>query len=257
MCESILVVCVRESLFSCLCESVSAVCVIAFHTCVWEVILNNVPDGPSYVSMPAIHRQCSWVTSLLQAQFFNFHFRFWSWSHIDILLAVGASSPLKEKWTVKISSSRKNGLKHLHSFSLQPAQVPCLCLCLICQETIAVMKISNLKQHYDMEHNNSAETFPQNSEVITAKINALKSSYQAACRILVTSMTQQQKATECSLKNVVLFNHFNLSKWKWNFISVHTVLNEKDIFTHTHTHTPLLYSMPFQLTGIWAQAADN
>ena len=44
------------------------------------------------------------------------------------------------------------------------------------------------------------ETFPQNSEVRTTKINALKSSYQAASRILVTSMTQQQTATQCSLR---------------------------------------------------------
>ena len=36
-------------------------------------------------------------------------------------------------------------------------------------------------------------TFPQNSEVRTTRINALKSSYQAASRILVTSMTQWNK----------------------------------------------------------------
>ena len=64
------------------------------------------------------------------------------------------------------------------------------------------MKISNLKQHYEMKHRNFEETFPQNSEVRMTKMNALKSSYQAASRILVTSMTQQQKATECSLRVV-------------------------------------------------------
>ena len=78
---------------------------------------------------------------------FNFHFSFWSISHVYILLAVGASSLLKEKRTVKIGNSRKNVLKHLHSFSLQPAP-----MCLICQETIAVMKISNLKRHYETKH---------------------------------------------------------------------------------------------------------
>ena len=40
---------------------------------------------------------------------FNFHFRFWSSLHID-----GENQQIK-----------KNGLKHLHSFSLQPAQDPC------------------------------------------------------------------------------------------------------------------------------------
>ena len=73
-------------------------------------------------------------------------------------------------------------------------------MCLICQETIAVIKISNLKWHYEMKHRNFEETFPQNSEVRTTKINALKSSYQTASRILVTSMTQKQKATEFFLK---------------------------------------------------------
>ena len=34
--------------FSFLCESVSIVCIRAFHMCLWDVILNNVPDGPSY-----------------------------------------------------------------------------------------------------------------------------------------------------------------------------------------------------------------
>ena len=63
------------------------------------------------------------------------------------------------------------------------------------------MKISNLKRHYETKHRNFVETFPQNSEARTTKINALKSSYQAASRILVTSMTQQQKA-ECSLRDL-------------------------------------------------------
>ena len=69
-------------------------------------------------------------------------------------------------------------------------------MCLICQETIAAMKISNFKRHYETKNRNFEETFPQNSEVRTTKINALKSSYQAASRILVTSMTQQQKANK-------------------------------------------------------------
>ena len=110
---------------------------------------------PVPVSMPTIHRQLG--HSLLQVQFlsFTFHFRFWSSSHIYILPAAGASSLLKEKWSVKICNLRKNVLKHLHLFSLQPAP-----MCLICQETIAVMKISNLKQHYETKNKNFEEPFP-------------------------------------------------------------------------------------------------
>ena len=99
---------------------------------------------PGPVSMPTIHRQLG--HSLLRAQL---SLVFWSSSHIYILLAVGASSLLKEKRTVKTGHSRKNVLKHLHSFSLQPTH-----LCLICQETIAVMKISHLKLHYEMKNRN-------------------------------------------------------------------------------------------------------
>ena len=65
------------------------------------------------------------------------------------------------------------------------------------------MKISNLKWHYEMKHRNFEETFPQNSEVRTTKMNVLKS-YQAATRNLI-SMTQQQKATECSLRDKKLY----------------------------------------------------
>ena len=42
-------------------------------------------------------------------------------------------------------------------------------------ETIAVMKMSNLKQHYETTHRNFEETFPQNSKVRTTKMNALQS----------------------------------------------------------------------------------
>ena len=115
---------------------------------------------------------CQWYTdnvllghSLLRAQFLTFIFIFWSSSHIDILLAVGAkiawkwsvpSSLFKENWTVKIGSLKKNGLKFAFILRLTSTRS----MCSICQETIAVMKISNLKRHYEMKHRNFEETFP-------------------------------------------------------------------------------------------------
>ena len=57
----------------------------------------------------------------------------------------------------------------------------------------AVMKISNWKRHYETKRMSFKETFLQISEISTTQINALKSSYQAASRILVTSMTQWNK----------------------------------------------------------------
>ena len=53
-----------------------------------------------------------------------------------------------------------------------------------------MMKISNFKRRYETKDRNFVETFPQNSEISTTQINALKSSFQAASRILVTSVTQ-------------------------------------------------------------------
>lgn len=50
-------------------------------------------------------------------------------------------------------------------------------------------KISNLKRQYETKHRHFEETFPQNSEVRTTKINALISSYQAASRILVITQS--------------------------------------------------------------------
>lgn len=86
------------------------------------------------------------------------------------------------------------GLNNLHSL-----------MCLICQETIAVSKSSNLKRCYEIKYRHFEDTFPQNSEVRATKINALKWSCQAASRLLVASTTQQQKATESSFRVIERF----------------------------------------------------
>ena len=57
------------------------------------------------------------------------------------------------------------------------------------------MKSGNFKLHNETKHSYFEETYPQNSELRTTKIKELKSSYQATSRIIVTSMTQKQKAT--------------------------------------------------------------
>ena len=113
----------------------------------------------------------------------------------------------------------------------------------------AVMKISSLKWHYEMKHRNFEETFPQNSEVRTTQINALKSSNEAASRILVTSMTHWNKMCDWSdghkvgrqtkrgniqlciliyvqMEMTFYLVHISLVSLVHNFI----VLNEKDIF---------------------------
>lgn len=64
------------------------------------------------------------------------------------------------------------------------------------------MKISNLKQHYEAKHRHSEEAFPA---IRTTKINALDSC-RTASTILVTSMMQQQQATENSYRVVWIFD---------------------------------------------------
>ena len=55
----------------------------------------------------------------------------------------------EEEWTEK------------SAFVLPPTSTKRMCL--VCLETIAVMKISNLKWHYETKHRHFEETFPQNS----------------------------------------------------------------------------------------------
>ena len=65
-------------------------------------------------------------------------------------------STIQEEWTEKLA------------FILPPTSTwP---MCWICQ-TIAVMKISYLKRHYELKHGNFEETFPQNLEVRRTKMN--------------------------------------------------------------------------------------
>ena len=102
---------------------------------------------PRLVSMLTIHRRRVSGSLPAASAVFNFNFHFWSSSHIDILPAVGAwiawkwrvpsslkSGQWKQEWTEKIALI-------LPPTSTRP-------MCLLCQETIAVMKISNLKRHY-------------------------------------------------------------------------------------------------------------
>ncbi|XP_061820754.2 SCAN domain-containing protein 3-like [Nerophis lumbriciformis] len=73
-------------------------------------------------------------------------------------------------------------------------------MCLICNSTVALVKSENLKRHYLKEHREFEETFPHDSELRKKEITRLKKSYETSSKIFVKSMTQQQIATECSLR---------------------------------------------------------
>ena len=92
-------------------------------------------------------------------------------------------------------------------------------MCLICNETVALVKSGNVKRHYETKHAHFEQNYPQNSEVRARKINQLQSSYQATCSVIVRSATQQERAYLNILLWVCLFNH---------------EYGEKQIQEHTH-----------------------
>src|SRR4029434_8766498 len=63
-------------------------------------------------------------------------------------------------------------------------------MCLICNETVALVKSVNVKRHYETKHAHFEQKY---SEVRGRKINHLQS-YQATCSVIVRSATQQERA---------------------------------------------------------------
>src|SRR4029434_2157705 len=57
-------------------------------------------------------------------------------------------------------------------------------MCLICNETVALVKSGNVKRHYETKHAHFEQKYPQNSEVRGRKRNHLQS-YQATCSVMV------------------------------------------------------------------------
>lgn len=92
----------------------------------------------------------------------------------------------KEEWTDK------------YAFILPAASVKPLCL--ICSETVVLIKSANVKRHYETKHRSFEQTYPQQSEVRARKINELKAQYDRSTRVLSHAFTAQQRANECSLK---------------------------------------------------------
>ena len=72
-------------------------------------------------------------------------------------------------------------------------------MCLISNETVALVKSGNVKRHYESKHGHFEQNYPQNSEVRTRKISQMQASYQATRTMIVRSATQQEHATEASL----------------------------------------------------------
>lgn len=74
-------------------------------------------------------------------------------------------------------------------------------MCLICTETVAIIKSGNVKRHYETKHAHFEQNYPQNTEVRTIKINQLKSSYEATSSVIVRSATQQEHGSWENTRN--------------------------------------------------------
>lgn len=73
-------------------------------------------------------------------------------------------------------------------------------VCLICSESVAVVKSGIIKRHYEAKHRHFEDTYPQQSKVRAQKINDLKAQYERSTWVLCHSFTAQQRAYECSLR---------------------------------------------------------
>lgn len=72
--------------------------------------------------------------------------------------------------------------------------------CLICQETIAANKKSNLKRHHETKHSQFSATFPMGSKARQERINKLQESLMASEGMIVSFTSTDKRATEASLR---------------------------------------------------------
>ena len=101
----------------------------------------------------------------------------------------------------------------LHSASTKPA-------CLICSETVALIKSGNVKHHYETKHNAFEQSYPLKSELRSQKISSLRAQYDQST-ILTHSFTAQQCADECSLRVAWILGQHKKSLYRWCCQGVH------------------------------------
>lgn len=73
-------------------------------------------------------------------------------------------------------------------------------VCLICSETVALIKSANVKRHYETKHKAFEQSYPPKSELRAQKIRSLTAQYDQSTRVLSRSFNAQQRAHECSLR---------------------------------------------------------
>ncbi|XP_060846419.1 general transcription factor II-I repeat domain-containing protein 2-like [Rhopalosiphum padi] len=87
----------------------------------------------------------------------------------------------------------------LYCFTL-PNRVGALPVCSICQQTVAIIKSSNLKRHYETKHKSFSEKYQVGSNLRKSKIESLYLSYSTSTQIIDKAMSEQEKCTEASMR---------------------------------------------------------
>ncbi|KAK0149023.1 Growth factor receptor-bound protein 10 [Merluccius polli] len=101
------------------------------------------------------------------------------------------------QWSKDRAESRLNGQTLSSSFFPLGNTKP---VCLMCSETVALIKSANVKRHYETKHKVFHQTYPLMSELRSQKISSLRAQYEQSTRILTHSLTAQQRANERSLR---------------------------------------------------------
>ena len=73
-------------------------------------------------------------------------------------------------------------------------------VCLLCNESVAVVKQLNLKRHFETKHATFNTQYSIGSQIRKDKIKSLQATLVRSQLILTTSMTKQEKAMEASLR---------------------------------------------------------
>lgn len=102
----------------------------------------------------------------------------------------------------------KEEWKQRYAFIL-PAFINAKPTCLICNEVVAVCKEYNIRRHHEAKHGHFKNAYPLGTEVRSQKIKALESGYAHSSKILVRSLTEQQRVTSASLKAAWVLTRHN------------------------------------------------
>ena len=81
--------------------------------------------------------------------------------------------------------------------------------CLICIKAVAVCKEYNIRRHHETKHGKFKNAYPLGTEVQKNKIKSLEAGCAHSSKILVRSLTEQQRVTSASLKAAWVLTRHN------------------------------------------------